>query len=190
MKLILASNSPRRKELLEKLGLRFSIISSNYKEVLFSNKPYDVAVEFALGKAKDVYNNLQNKSGVFVLGADTVVCLGDIILGKPIDENQAKLTLSSLSGRTHKVVTGYALLGDDFFDVGFECSEVTFNNLSENLINEYVKSGLYKGKAGSYGIQDGFPLVKCFSGSYDNIVGLPTEVLLPKLSIFRSNNNE
>ena len=109
MKLILASASPRRKEILEKEGYNFEIISSDYDEKSFTSNPFMTAKTFAFEKAKDVFNKLQDKDAV-VLGADTVVYLNGEILGKPIDRQDAKRILNNLSGNKHKVITGYAII--------------------------------------------------------------------------------
>jgi septum formation protein len=181
MELILASNSPRRKELLQSKGLDFKVISSNYNEEYFSSDPVQTAVQFALGKASDVFQSLQNKDGIIVLGADTVVFHEGKILGKAPNDSIAKKMLKSLSGKTHSVITGYALISKEKTITGFSESSVKFNDLSEGIIDDYIASGLYKGKAGSYGIQDGFPLVESFTGDYNNIVGLPVDEIIFKL---------
>lgn len=181
MKLILASNSPRRKELLEKSGFLFDIISSDYEEQPFSNDPILTARTFAEGKAKDVFNKLSDKSEIVVLGADTVVYCDGKILGKPTDAEEARKTLKSLSGKTHEVATGYSIISAKNCASGVVVTKVTFNNLTEEVIEEYIKSGLYKGKAGSYGIQDGFPLVEKYEGSLSNVIGLPIEEVAPIL---------
>ena len=116
-----------------------------------------------------------------VIGADTVVFEGGEILGKPKNEEEGVKMLKRLSGRTHSVVTGYAVITKDKIISGSVVTEVTFNNLSDELISEYIKSGLYKGKAGSYGIQDPFPLVKSYKGSLTNVIGLPIETIIPIL---------
>lgn len=177
MKLILASNSPRRKELLLKAGVEFTVISSSFSET-DKKDGIETAVENAFGKAFSVYE--QNKDAV-VLGADTVVILNGKILGKPKDEQDAFNTLKTLSGKTHYVVTGYAIISENFIEKGYEKTAVTFNKLSDKLITEYVNTGLPLDKAGSYGIQDGFNLVKNYDGSFTNIVGLPVEKILPLL---------
>ena len=179
MKLILASNSPRRNELLRNAGFKFEIISSDYEETGFSNDPILTAETFAVGKAQAVFNSV--KEGVAVIGADTVVFEGGDILGKPKSEEEGALMLKRLSGKTHSVVTGYAVITSDEIVSGSVMTEVTFNNLSDELISEYIKSGLYKGKAGSYGIQDPFPLVKSYNGSLTNVLGLPIETIIPIL---------
>ena len=180
MKLILASNSPRRKEILEKGGFDFEIINSDYDESAFSTNPVLTAETFAFGKAKSVFDKLPNQDGFVVLGADTVVYNG-LILGKGKSDDDAKTMLKTLSGKTHQVITGYALVYNGGQIISHVKTDVTFNNLSDQLINEYVASGLYKGKAGCYGIQDGYPLVKSYEGSLSNVIGLPEEAVFPLL---------
>ena len=190
MQLILASNSPRRKEILQKYGVRFKVKIGDYKETIFSNEPIETAITFALGKAQSVYNALKEKNDIVVLGADTVVYHDGKILGKAHSEEQARKMLKSLSGKTHTVVTGYALVGKEKVVKGYSVSDVKFNVLTEKVINSYIDSGLYKGKAGSYGIQDGYNLVESYSGSYENIVGLPIEDIIKEIKSFNRSNNE
>ncbi len=178
MKLILASNSPRRKDLLKKAGYKFNIIVSPYEENLVSCDPVLTAETFALGKAQSVFYAV-NDGEVLVVGADTVVYLDGKILGKPKDDKEAVKMLKSLSGRTHRVITGYAVVSRIGVVNGSVKTAVTFNNLSEDLISEYIKSGLWQGKAGAYGIQDPFPLVKSYDGSFNNVIGFPTETVFP-----------
>ncbi len=174
MKLILASNSPRRKELLKEFGFKFDIISSDFNEGELLSTPAETVKTFAYSKAKNVFNKVSNS---VVLGADTVVVMDGVILGKPKDREDAFKTLKNLSGKTHSVLTGYALISPTSEKVGYVETLVTFNELSDALINEYVATGLPLDKAGSYGIQDGYNLVKSFDGSFNNVVGLPIEII-------------
>jgi len=180
-KLILASNSPRRKELLEKAGYVFEVIPSEYDEKSFSSDPFLTAETFAVGKAKDVYSRLADKSGSVVLGSDTIIYSDGKILGKPSDRSGAEKMLRSLSGKIHSVITGYAIVSDGGTDSGYFVTEVTFNYLSDGVLKSYLDSGLWKGKSGSYGIQDGFPLVKFYVGSVNNVMGLPVELINDKI---------
>ncbi len=175
MKLILASKSPRRKVLLEKFGYIFTVKDADYSESSLVSNPVDTAKNNALGKALAVFNDCEDKDHSVVLGADTVVFLDGEILGKPIDDRHAMSMLLRLSGRTHTVVTGWAVIAKDLKVVEYCQSEVVFNELELEKILEYVKSGLPLDKAGSYGIQDGFGLVKEYTGSLNNIIGLPIE---------------
>ena len=182
MKLVLASNSPRRKELLKKGGYDFTVISSSFEEKISVLDPISVAESFSFGKAINVYNSLKNKDNVIVLGADTVVYYNGIILPKPENELKAREMLNTLSGEKHEVITGYALIAKNLKEIGHDITKVEFNKLSDELIDEYIKSGLYNGKAGGYGIQDGYPLVKRYTGSLNNVIGLPTELVFPILN--------
>lgn len=181
MKLILASNSPRRKDLLLKGGFDFEIITSSYEETENYVSPYETAEYYAKNKALNVFNKLNDKNDVAVLGADTVVYHDGKILGKPKNSQKAKSMLKSLSGKTHEVISGYAVIIKDKIISSYVSTFVTFNDLSNDDIERYIDSGLYKGKAGSYGIQDGFNLVSNYKGSFDNVVGLPTETIFPIL---------
>ncbi len=174
MELILASNSPRRKQILTDAGFNFLVIPSNVDEPENKNLPADKYAEFlAELKATDVYL----KNGNVVLGADTIVYLDGIILGKPKDKNDAIQTLKLLSGKTHVVCTGFAIISKNTKIVSNDKTYVTFNELSDELILDYVNSGLCMDKAGSYGIQDGYSLVKEIKGDYQNVVGLPINII-------------
>ncbi len=174
-KIILASKSPRRKDILNTLGYQFEIVESDFVESSFTTNPKRLAEEFAVGKATTVFNSLSDNKNSVVIGADTIVVLDDKILGKPHTKERAKEMLWSLMGRTHTVITGYCVISDDKKLSGTVATEVEFNLLSKEQIDEYVEKFLPLDKAGAYGIQDGYPLVKEYRGSYTNIVGLPSE---------------
>lgn len=178
MEIILASKSPRRKDILGEFGYSFSVSTADFGEQNFNKKPKKTAQENALGKAVTVFNNLSNANAL-VIGADTIVCYKGEILGKPKDKAQAKETLKKLSGKTHLVITAYALISEGVKMVGFDKSKVKFNVLSDSLIDEYVESNSPLDKAGAYGIQDPFPIVKSFKGSLYNVIGLPIEKIKP-----------
>ena len=180
MRLVLASASPRRREILLKAGYDFSVEKSDFKEVLYPKDPIATVLCNAVGKAEDVFGRLKDNAAV-VLGADTVVVLGGRIIGKPKDEKDAADTLSSLSGNTHTVYTGFALTTEKGTVKDYAESKVTFPVLDEETIKAYVKSGKPMDKAGSYGLQDGFISVKSFTGSKENIIGLPIEKIKPIL---------
>ena len=189
MGLILASNSPRRKELLENEGYEFDVIASSYKENKFTSDPILLAETFAKSKASSVFDSVSINDKIIVLGADTVVYHNGEILGKPSNEEQARKMLKDLSGKEHDVITAYCLKNAREEICGHVLTKVLFNDLTGNIIDEYINSGLYKGKAGAYGIQDGFPLVKSYVGSYNNVVGLPTEVVFPLLEKMLKKEN-
>ncbi len=177
--LILASNSPRRREILSQLGLEFEVEPSRFEEKGEGLTARETVLAFARGKAEDVFSRHPND---VVLGADTVVCLGGNILGKPEDEADAARMLRLLSGRMHEVFTGVCVLSSGFCGEEVVATKVFFHPLEEDLIAAYVKSGLPLDKAGAYGIQDGFPLVEHIEGSYTNVVGLPEETVRALLS--------
>ncbi len=171
MEIILASNSPRRKELLKNANINFKVIPSLIEEKCNLKNVYKYAESLATQKAIDVFN----LNGGIVLGADTIVCYNGKIFGKPKNQEEAIKTLRFLSSKTHEVITGFAIISKDFKYISHEVTKVTFNNLSEELIQNYVKTGSPLDKAGSYGIQDGFDLVKKIDGSLSNVIGLPVE---------------
>lgn len=173
MKLILASKSPRRIELLKKLGYTFEVIPAVGEEVIEHGLlPEAVARNIAEQKGKEVF---AKHPDALVISADTIVVFDGEIIGKPKDDADAVRTLERLSGNVHRVVTGWCVLFPSGERRGYEVTEVRFNALSRQLIDGYVGGGLSADKAGSYGIQDGFPFVKSYSGSYFNIMGFPLE---------------
>jgi septum formation protein len=175
--IILASTSPRRKELLKKLNIEFTIKSPNCDENLLNKKfSYSLIEELALKKGMSVKNSLQQPA--IIISADTVVVYEDLILGKPKDFDEAYKMLSLLNGKTHKVVTSVCVIEDDKKIIKSDTSEVTFNLISKNDIQDYINKFSPYDKAGSYGIQE-LPanFIKEIKGEFDNIVGLPTKML-------------
>ncbi|WP_257346331.1 Maf family protein [Pseudalkalibacillus decolorationis] len=170
--LILASGSPRRKELLEIAHLPFTIQKSSVHEKITGIKsPDQVVEELALRKARDI-QSINQKS--VVLGADTVVALNGQIFGKPKTEQDAIDMIHRLSGNKHAVFTGVAIVYNDQETIFHEKTEVTFWKLTDNEIESYVRTGESMDKAGGYGIQGlGSTLVKAIFGDYYNVVGLP-----------------
>ncbi len=187
--LVLASGSPRRKELLEQIGYELTIDPSDAEEQVDIEKLNSEASELADNdfpalyvqklsslKAEDV---ARRHLSDFILGADTVVAFGDAILGKPKSQADAKIMLSMLSGKTHTVLTGVTILrtfeGKIVYRKTFsECTEVKFYDFTEREIDEYIATGEPMDKAGSYGIQGrGAVLVQGIHGDYNNVVGLP-----------------
>ena len=187
MKIILASASPRRRELLAQIGLDFEIRVSHTEEKTSELEPARMVEELAGQKAEAVLELTENSGeDVLVIGADTVVALEGSILGKPVDEGQAVEMLRSLSGKTHEVYTGVALLfrsgsGRETAvrrKVFHEATKVTFYTLTEEEIAAYVAGGECMDKAGSYGIQGVFArYVRSIEGDYNNVVGLPVSRL-------------
>ena len=178
-KIILASNSPRRKKILTDLGLEFEVIPSNYEEKLETDTfSYDLIEDLATQKACDVVRRVGHDE--IVLGADTVVVLHNKILGKPKDKEEAYKMLSELSGNTHMVVTALCGINTKTNRAALlsTTSYVRFKELSDELINYYIDTFTPLDKAGSYGIQelpDG--ILDKYEGSFDNIVGLAPEAV-------------
>ena len=174
MKVILASASPRRKEILQNTKLNFDIQKSDIEEVILENEsPEDMVVRLAYEKAYDVAQKNKDK---LVIGADTIVALDNEVLGKPKDKEEAYQMIKKLSNKTHKVITGISLINISHGMVvnDYVVSLVTFKDLSEDSIKDYINTNESLDKAGAYGIQGyGALLVKNIQGDYFNIVGLP-----------------
>jgi septum formation protein len=187
--IILASASPRRKDLLGRLGIRFEIIPSNIdEEALDGESPEEHVRRLAGDKALEVAATVPH---LWILGADTIVVIDGKILGKPTDRNEAALMLGMLSDRVHTVYTGYALVNarlPDKVRVNHVCSGVHIRQLSQDEIEAYIDTGEPMDKAGAYAVQGiGSAIVADISGSYTNVVGLPLcEVAsdLKELAIF------
>ncbi len=177
-KFILASQSQRRAELLRQIGLRFEVMASNVdEESVPKAKPASYVKKLAKLKAKAVAKGLGE--GI-VIGADTIVYLDGKIIGKPKDSQDASLTLSELSGKVHKVITGICIINKYTGKTATKsvATKVKFRDLDQNVINWYVGTGEPLGKAGSYGIQSkGAILVEWVKGDYPNVVGLPLTTL-------------
>lgn len=172
--IVLASASPRRKELLASLGLDFEIVPADVDEHREGESDPRVYAE-ALARRKAQFVAAQRQSGL-VIGADTLVFIDGKILTKPSDEAEAHAMLHRLSGRTHTVVTGVAVVNAETQETvsGFEETKVTFRPLSDAEIRRYVATGEPMDKAGAYGIQGiGALLVARIEGCYPNVVGLP-----------------
>lgn len=174
MNIILASASPRRKEILENVNLKFTVIASDIEEVILENEPpKDLVMRLAFEKCMDVA--IKNKDDL-VIGADTIVVLDNKVLGKPKNEEDAYNMIKSLSNKKHQVITGISLinLNSDKKVIDYVVSEVTFKDLSDELIRDYISTNESLDKAGAYGIQGyGSLLVESINGDYFNIVGLP-----------------
>ncbi|WP_044022695.1 Maf family protein [Bacillus sp. SG-1] len=170
--LILASGSPRRKELLQQIQLSFSIEVSNADETFSSDlPPHEVVMELSKRKAVSV---AARHPEAFVIGSDTVVVYGNEILGKPSGAEHAKEMLRTLSGKTHSVYTGVAIVNNENEKMFYKKTDVTFWELTEEEIETYAASGEPLDKAGGYGIQGlGALLVKEIHGDYFSVVGLP-----------------
>jgi septum formation protein len=182
-RLILASASPRRQELLGLLGLPFEVIPSEVDEAALVGElgeqplPAEMARRLAEVKAADV---AARHPDALVLGADTIVVLGDAILGKPVSPDDARRMLALLSGRTHQVITGVALRGPGVGATDAVSTDVTFRELTPREIDAYVATGEPMDKAGAYALQGrAAVLIEGIRGDYTNVVGLP----IPRLAI-------
>jgi len=188
MNIILASASPRRHQLLKMIGLEHRVVPANIDEnVAGEFKPSELAEHLAHIKGEHVAGS---HPGSLIISADTIVVTGTNILGKPDDVHHAFEMLRYLSGRTHEVITGVALVVNNSgvieSEVFHESTQVTFDNLTDDEIRAYIKTGSPMDKAGSYGIQDdlGSLFVKRIEGDYYNVVGLPVQHLYRKLKTF------
>ena len=180
MEMILASASPRRREILAHLLPAFSVCPATCSEAAdFSQPPDRIVEQLARQKAENVF--LQHPAAI-VLGADTIVWAEGKVLGKPKDAADAVRMLRSLSGKAHCVYTGYCLLGPSVDIGGSAVTEVCFHDLTDEWIAEYVATGSPLDKAGAYGIQDDARLVRSIRGSYTNVVGLPEEEIAARLT--------
>lgn len=174
MNIILASASPRRKEILENTNVKFDVVKSEIDEVILDQElPSQVVMRLAFEKCMDIAHRYEDD---LVIGADTVVVLDDIILGKPKDKDDATSMIKKLSGKTHQVITGISLinLNANKKIIDYVVSNVKFKDLSEEDIKDYIQTNESLDKAGAYGIQGyGALLVEEIQGDYFNIVGLP-----------------
>jgi septum formation protein len=174
-RLVLASRSPQRRAILAQLRIAFEVVEVDVEEIA-AGDPVAVARANALRKAAAA---APLRPDATILGVDTVVALDGEIYGKPDCEADARTTLKRLSGRTHNVVSGLALLRFGNPQVVHEVTKVTFRELSDELVQRYVQTGEWAGRAGGYAIQgQGAGLVRAISGDYLNVVGLPVAALL------------
>jgi len=182
MKLILASASPRRARLLADAGYTFEVQPADIDEQDTSApSPAETAQRLALAKAEVVSTRFPDD---VVLAADTIVCLGEQILGKPRNADDARRMLSLLAGTTQVVITGICVVrkSTNYSQSTRVFSAVRMDNLSSDQIEGYIASGDWEGKAGGYGIQDDDPFVRKIAGSHTNVVGLPMEVACKMLA--------
>ena len=186
-RLILASQSPRRADLLRQAGYTFEVLPSTVSEPIprsGATRPEHWAEALSYFKARDVARQLQD--GV-VLAADTLVAGDGAIFGKPLDETDARQTLLALCGTTHRVITGVAVLevASGRRLIQHESSVVTMRPMAPEVLEAYLTSGRWQGKAGGYGIQDRSDAqVECIEGSVSNVMGLPLERIGPMLAQF------
>lgn len=183
--IILASGSPRRKEILEQIGVEFRIVTSNDEEVIQKSNPKEVVEELATRKACSVASDMEE--GTIVIGADTMVALDGQVMGKPKDEQDAKEMIRKLQGKKHQVYTGVCAVvkeaGKENRCIGFvQATDVWVYPMTEKQIDDYVATGEPLDKAGAYGIQGKFAVyIEKIEGDYLNIVGFPVSKLYRKL---------
>lgn len=197
MDIILASASPRRKELLSQIGADFKVITSDVEEVVTKTIPSEVVMELALQKALDVANKLNtqnltenNFTSKLVIGADTIVAVDNTILGKPKDKEDAFQMIKSIEGRAHQVYTGVAIVETSAIPglpaselaVFYDSTDVEVYAMTNSQIVEYINTNEPYDKAGAYGIQGLFgKFVKGIKGDYNNVVGLPVAKIYQEL---------
>ncbi len=183
MKLILASGSPRRKELLALLNIPFEVIVSNFDERIDQDKKLEDEIKrLSFGKAKSVFD--KNEDAV-VIGADTIVTIDNKVLGKPKDQEDAKRMLTLLSNNVHTVITGVTIMSKDKTETFASSNKVYFDQLTDDEIKEYILTKEPMDKAGAYAIQGiGSKFIKKIEGDYYSIVGLPINQIYQKLRAF------
>jgi septum formation protein len=187
MRIILASASPRRKELLEQIGVTFEVLASTGEEIITKTIPHEIVMELAKQKAGSVVSELAPcGEEVLVIGADTIVAADRRILGKPKDRTHALEMLDLLAGNTHQVYTGVCLIfgtpGNFKTHVFYEKTDVTMYEMSRDEKESYVDTGEPYDKAGGYGIQGKCAIyIKEIKGDYNNVVGLPIARLYQEL---------
>lgn len=182
-RIVLASASPRRQELLAQVGLRFEVMPSAVAEEMRPLPPAEMAEYLAAIKAQDVAGKIAGDG--YVIGADTIVVVDEDIYGKPVNKQDARRMLLRLQGREHEVITGLAVirLYDQQMIIGHETTIVTMRSLSLNELDNYIGTGEPMDKAGAYAIQGrGAAFITGINGCYFNVVGLPVARLLAMLS--------
>lgn len=182
--IVLASKSPRRQQLMHSITDDFIVDVSHIDEsTSLSMSPIDAVKDIAKRKGIDIAKRHPHQ---LVLSADTIVVIDNQIIGKPVDEEDASRILHLLSNRTHKVMTAFYLIKDDIEYEEVVISEVTFEKLTDKLIDEYIKSGSPMDKAGAYGAQDNndFKIVKSISGSWPNVIGFPVDEIKAAIDRF------
>lgn len=186
-KIILASASPRRKELLTQIGLEFEVIVSKADENISADAPEDLVMQLSQIKAEAVckeHNIL--KDDTIIIGADTIVAMNGQVLGKPKDKSHAKEMLKALSDNKHEVLTGVTIIftksGKQIKETFYEKTIVYTYPMTDSEIDEYIESKEPMDKAGSYGIQGiGAKFIKRIDGDYNNVVGLPVSRIYQKI---------
>jgi septum formation protein len=184
-KILLASQSPRRRELLKELGLKFEVCSADIDESYPDDMPHDVVPVYLAEKKADFYKNkIEDKQ--IIITSDTIVSVEEMILGKPSDYHEAYEMLKSLSGKWHKVATGVCIFSKTKKVTFNSITNVRFKVLTHEEIDFYITNFKPFDKAGAYGIQEwiGYIAVEEIEGSYFNVIGLPVQRLYEELCIF------
>lgn len=194
LNLILGSQSPRRKELLSWLNIPFDILTADLDEISNESGPIEIALDLASQKAHAVFKKAAPDSNPFVISSDTIVVLDGKIYGKPRDKKEAREILTALSNRTHQVVTGVSFLFKDLTSgkirehLFYDSTEVTFNDITDDLMEYYISTGDSLDKAGAYGIQGpSLTFISKVNGSYSNVVGFPLDKVVSELKIILGN---
>lgn len=185
MKILLGSNSPRRRELLKELGFDFSVVTIDCEENYPQNLPVSEIAGYLSELKSSAYETLEEDE--ILLTADTIVVLNETVLGKPENEAQAREMLEKLSGKVHQVFTGITVRTVEKTITQTDVAQVEFEKISSEEINFYVKNYQPFDKAGSYGIQEwlGMAKIRCISGSFFTIMGLPTHLVYNLLKDFK-----
>lgn len=191
MNIVLASNSPRRREILSQLNIRFKVVPSNFEETLINMEPLELVEHFAYMKALDVFEKLKGNlpEDTYILGSDTIVYC-DSIMGKPKSDEDAYQMLKTLSNKEHQVISGLSIIqGNTGKAITMhELTKVWIRELEDREILEYIASGEPLDKAGAYAIQGiGSLFVEKIQGCYFNVVGLPVNKLFKIMKEFGVN---
>ncbi len=190
MRYILASGSPRRKEILSSMGIEYEVMAADVAELTDKTAPEEMVMELSGLKGNAVYDSISGGDDITVIAADTLVWHDGRALGKPKDEADAFAMLKALAGRSHSVYTGVTLIsrisGVRHTDVFYDRSIVKVAGMTDEEIREYIACGEPMDKAGAYAIQGVFSkYIEAYEGSYDNVVGLPSELLAKHLEKIR-----
>lgn len=188
MKVLLGSNSPRRQELLSGLGIPYEVVHIDCDEHFTDGLQGEEIPRYIAREKAEAYHKFLRKDEVLIT-ADTIVWIDGRMLGKPKDKDEAKQMLGMLSGHTHQVYTAICLRTDQQEEVLSDRTDVTFKNLTDEEIDEYVEKYLPLDKAGAYGVQEwiGYVAVERIDGSFYNVMGLPTHLLYEALK--KQSNN-
>lgn len=185
---ILASHSPRRKELMKQIVSEFFCVDSDIDESTSLNLlPLEACKDISKRKALAVRNKYPED---VIISADTIVTLDDLIIGKPKNEKDALRILKLLNNKTHQVITAYTIIKSDKILTNYVITDVTFNDNNDRLLQSYIESGSPLDKAGAYGIQDNdkYPIISGYKGSLENVIGFPTKEIKADLKKIESMN--